>query len=187
MCVCVCVCVCVYMHYSYRFSINLNSFQNKKLTPQPPPKRDLRSQRTTKGGALSAPYRSKARPERGFKDMKPDPFLSPLKPWDATDGQLLSFVESPAQVFALCPLPSCIESQPCHFMAERTWAPYPFKPPVFSPGKWKARKTAWGEKQYARDLAWDWLAKHSINVNCYYWFCYLTHWPGFTKKEMDLG
>ena len=138
--------VCVYMHYSYRFSINLNSFQNKKLTPQPPPKKDLRSKQTTKGGALSALYRSKARPERGFKDMKPDPFLSPLKPWDATDGQLLSFVESPAQVLALCPLPSCIESQPCHFMAERTWAPYPFKPPVFSPAKWKARKTAWGEK-----------------------------------------
>ena len=106
-----CVYVCVCMHYSYRFSINPNSFQNKKL-PQAPPKKDLRSKWTAKGGALSAPYRSMARPERGFKGIKSDPFPSPLKPWDATDGQLLSFVESPDQVLALCVLPSCIESQP---------------------------------------------------------------------------
>ena len=69
------------MHYSYRFSINLNSFQNKKLPPQlSPKKKDLRSKWTAKGGALSAPYRSMTRPERGFKGMKSDPFLSPLKP-----------------------------------------------------------------------------------------------------------
>lgn len=71
------MCVCV--HYSYRFSINRNSFQNKKL-PQAPPKKDLRSKWTAKGGALSAPYRSMARPERGFKGMKSDSFPSPLKP-----------------------------------------------------------------------------------------------------------
>lgn len=130
----------VCMHYSYRFSINLNSFQNKKLPPQLSPKRRSEEQVDHQGGALSAPYRSMTRPERGFKGMKSDPFLSPLKPWDATDGQLLS-CRIPSQVLALCPLPSCIKSQPS-WLRELGLLTLS-KPPVFSPGKWKARKAVW--------------------------------------------